>query len=89
LQLVGTDSKEDTDLRAHAYQTLLKLKAPEVVSQATLLLESAAGKADVIERSYAVKVLGEMARAESRTLLQKVASTDPSPEVRSLATSYL
>ena len=89
LRLVGTDSKDDTDLRAHAYQTLLKMKALEVVPPAMLLLDGTTGKADVIERSYAVKVLGEMARAESRTILQKVASSDPSPEVRSLASSYL
>jgi hypothetical protein len=54
-----------------------------------ILLDTFAGKADVIERSYAVKVLGELGRAEGRSVLQKVASSDPSPEVRSLATSYL
>lgn len=89
LRLVNTESKEDTDLRALAYQSLLKMKATDAVPSAMLLLDSPGGRADVIERSYAVKVLGELARADSRLILQKVASADPSPEVRTLANSYL
>lgn len=89
LRLVNTESKEDTDLRALTYQALLKMRATEAVPPAMLLLDSSGGRADVIERSYAVKVLGELARAESRSILQKIASSDPSPEVRSLATTYL
>jgi HEAT repeats len=89
LSLVSTEKKEDTDLRAFAYQNLLRMKATGAVPMAMILLDTFAGKADVIERSYAVKVLGELGRAEGRSVLQKVASSDPSPEVRSLATSYL
>ncbi len=49
LRLLSTDSKEDTDLRAHAYQTLLKMKATEAIPLAVLLLEAPVSKADVID----------------------------------------
>jgi HEAT repeat protein len=90
LRLVDPSAPADTDVRAAAYQSLLRFQAKEAVPLAQALLERrSAGKAELAERNAAVRILGEIGRNESRELLERVAQSDPNAETRALAAGYL
>jgi hypothetical protein len=90
LKIVITTGVAETDLRAACWQALLKLRALDAVVPAATFLESKAStKAEVPERKAAVRILGELAREQTRNVLQKTAQSDSNPETRAHAASYL
>lgn len=90
LHMIVDKNPMDTDLRAAAYQSLLRIKPQEAVPSAISLLERrAAGKTDMAERNAAVRVLGETGKEQHRALLEKIAATDVNAETRQIAQSYL
>ena len=90
LMIVITTGAAETDLRTACWQALLKLRALDaVVPAATLLDRKATSKAEVAERNAAVRILGVLAREQTRGVLQKTAESDSNPETRALAATYL
>ncbi len=80
----------DTDLRAAALQALLKIRTTDALAPATTVLErKPVTKSEIPERNAAVRILGEIAREQTRPVLEKIAQSDPHPETRNLASSYL
>jgi len=90
LKYASTGTLADTDLRAASFQALLKLNAVDAIPMAVHVLErKPTGKAEIPERNAAVKLLGELNREQFRAFLQKISSSDPYPETRAVASSYL
>jgi HEAT repeat protein len=90
LQILITTTAAETDLRAACWQALLKLRALDaIVPAATFLDSKASTKAEIPERNSAVRILGELAREQTRNVLQRIAQSDSNPETRALAASYL
>jgi hypothetical protein len=90
LKILITTGPAETDLRAACWQALLKLRAVDAVVPAATFLESKPStKAEVAERNAAVRILGELAREQTRSVLQRTAQSDANPETRALAVSYL
>jgi len=89
IRLTMGESPDDADLRVAAYEALLILKAQGAIEPALRLLERKASGKDVAERTAAVKILGELNRDLSRSLLAKIAASDPNPETRAAAQTYL
>lgn len=90
LKMVITTGPAETDLRAACWQALLKLRVLDAVAPAAMLLDrKASTKAEAAERNAAVRILGELAREQTRSVLEKTAQSDANPETRALAASYL
>ena len=83
-------SSPEPDVRIAALQMLLQWKVPEIVPLAQSVLEKrSVVKTDQPERNLAVTILGKLHRDESRKLFESIAASDPNPETRALAASYL
>jgi HEAT repeat protein len=83
-------SAGESDLRTACLQTLLHWKVQDAIPLAeTILQKQTPGRADLPERNTAVMILGELKRQDARVLLEKIAVSDPNPETRSIARSYL
>ena len=90
VKLLEQGTGAETELRTACLQALLKLRSVEgIIPAATLLDRKPSSKAEIAERNAAVRLLGELAREQTRTVLEKTAQTDPHPETRALAASYL
>lgn len=90
LKILESDIQAETDLRTATLQALLKLRSMEgLVAAATLLDRKSTSKVDISERNAAVRLLGELAREQMRPVLEKTAQSDPHPETRTIAASYL
>jgi HEAT repeat protein len=90
LKMTAASGAGDADVRTSAFQALLKFRAPESVSVAITALEKKnVTKADVPERNAALRILGELARTETQSVLQAIAQSDPNQETRALAASLL
>lgn len=83
-------SASESDLRTACLQALLHWKVQDAIPLAeTILQKPNAGRADLTERNTAVMILGEMKRQDAHSLLEKIAASDPNPETRNVARSYL
>lgn len=90
VDLLNSGAPAESDLRTACLQALLKLRSLEgLVPAATLLDRKPSSKVEIAERNAAVRLLGELAREQMRSVLEKTAQTDPHPETRSVAASYL
>ncbi len=90
LGISGNVALADTDLRTAAFQSLLKFRSSAALVPARAVFEKTTGnKAEPAERMAAVRLLGELGRAENRGLLQSIAKSDPNQEIRALAASYV
>jgi hypothetical protein len=90
VRLAAAGNPSDTDLRTASLQALLKLRSLDAITVAAGLLErKSASKAEVPERSAAVRVLGELAREDAHELLKRVAQSDPQAEIRAVAAAYI
>ncbi len=90
LGIAGSQSPSDTDLRTAAFQSLLKFRSTEALVLARAVMEKNPGnKAESAERMAAVRLLGELGRAQNCVLLQSIAQSDPNQEIRVLATGYV
>ncbi|MCI0416872.1 hypothetical protein L0222_29230 [bacterium] len=90
LKTVTTIEAGELDLRTACWQALLKLRVLDAVAPAAMLLDrKASSKAETAERNAAVRILGELAREQTRSVLQRTAQSDQNPETRALAASYL
>ncbi len=90
VKLLESVTVAETDLRTACLQALLKLRSTDgIVSAATLLDRKPSSRGEIAERNAAVRLLGELAREQTRSILEKTAQTDPNPETRALAASYL
>jgi HEAT repeat protein len=83
-------SSVESDLRTACLQTLLHWRVQDAIPLAeTILQKQTSGRAELPERNTAVMILGELKRQEARVLLEKIAVSDPNPETRNIARSYL
>lgn len=83
-------STSESDLRTACLQTLLHWKVQDAIPLAETILERpTVGRSELSERNAAVKILGELKRQGARSLLEKIAGTDPNQETRNIARSYL
>jgi hypothetical protein len=90
VKLLEQGNVSETDVRTACFQALLKLRSMEAIIPAANVLErKPSSKAELAERNAAVRLLGELAREQTRTVLEKTAQNDPFPETRALAASYL
>jgi hypothetical protein len=90
VKILESAAAAETDLRTASLQALLKLRSVEgLVPAATLLERKPSSKTELPERNAAVRLLGELAREQMRPILEKMAQSDPYPETRSIAASYL
>ncbi|HJZ11885.1 MAG TPA: hypothetical protein VJ521_07035 [Acidobacteriota bacterium] len=90
LKQIDVTVQIDSDVRAVAYQALLRLRAKGALPFAQLLLEKkTTGKSELAERNAAVRLVGELGVEESKDLLKKIAQTDQYAETRALAAGYL
>lgn len=90
VRLLEQGAAAETDLRTACLQALLKLRSMDaIIPAANILDRKPSSKVEVPERNAAVRLLGELAREQTRTVLEKTAQNDPHPETRALAASYL
>jgi hypothetical protein len=90
LKILESGNAAESDLRTASLQALLKLRSMDgIIPAATLLDRKPSSKGELAERNAAVRLLGELAREQTRTVLERTAKMDPFPETRALAESYL